>query len=51
MFQDLDSRKMICSTKQSGGLYFFEGGFELEGQAHGTCFKYLFVARMNKIML
>ena len=49
-FQDLDSRKTIGNAKQSGGLYFFEDGSELEGQAHSTCFKSLFVAGTKKIM-
>ncbi|RVW73450.1 hypothetical protein CK203_052984 [Vitis vinifera] len=31
---DLDSEKTIGNAKQSGGLYFFEDGSELEGQAH-----------------
>ncbi|RVW17328.1 hypothetical protein CK203_069298 [Vitis vinifera] len=47
---DLDSRKTIGNANQSGGLYFFEDGSELEGQAHSTCFKSLFVAGTKKIM-
>ena len=47
----MDLEKTIGNAKQSGGLYFFEDGSELEGQAHSTCFKSLFVVSTNKIML
>ena len=43
--------KTISSAKQNEGLYFFEDGFELKGQAQSTCFKSLSVASKNKIML
>ena len=42
---------MIDSAKQSGELYFFEDGSELEGQAHSTCFKSFSIVGTNKIML
>ena len=51
VFQDLDLGKTIDNAKQSEGLYFFEDGSNLKRQAYSTCFKSLYVASKNKVML
>ena len=42
-FQDLNSRRMTDSARQSGGLYFFEDGTELRRQSQNTCFEFAFI--------
>ena len=50
-FQDLNSRNMIDSAKQSAGLYFFEDGSNLKGQPPSTCFKSISGIRNNEFHL
>ena len=52
-FQDLISRKMIGSARQSEGLYFFEDGSNLrqQSQSLSTCLESMSVSSDNDIML
>ena len=50
-FQDLNSRRMIESARQSGRLYFFEVGTELDRQSQSTCFESISISSENEIIL